>query len=320
MSTAALLDVLRSRGSPFAGLDLCQATGFSHPHDVHGPVFDQDVWDFRDVIGLPISLRPSERRMDFTHINNPRWRTVAKEYVTALMIPGHEAVRVLPHAYRTPRTLRTCVVKFRHVARWLNWLTDRGVSRLDRVTDQHCEAYLEERSYLRDKHGRPLRESKANRHVAAEAISGLAQYRPLFSTDRYAAGLRPFGGRTAWTIAGRTRNRENATPVVPATILQPMLAAALFMLDELSPHIVELNRQILQRRRLRTRSARGQNVDTSALRQAIERHIIEGRPLERLIGPWSAARASGASLDNADPLRDVALNPLARQAGYRQFD
>jgi hypothetical protein len=61
-------------GSPFAGMDICAAVGLRLPPGTRGPVFEQDVWDFTPVEGLPSYLQPSMRRMDFSAIANPRWR------------------------------------------------------------------------------------------------------------------------------------------------------------------------------------------------------------------------------------------------------
>ena len=63
---------------------------------------------FGDVDGLAVQLSEGDVRMDFTAIRDPRWRLVAKEYLLARMLPGHELVAVLPHAYRIPLALRSC--------------------------------------------------------------------------------------------------------------------------------------------------------------------------------------------------------------------
>jgi integrase len=69
-------------------------------------MFDDDVWDFANVIGLPMQMPLHVRRLDFTMIVNLPWRMVAKELVFALHVPWHEAVAPLPRPYRSPRTLR----------------------------------------------------------------------------------------------------------------------------------------------------------------------------------------------------------------------
>jgi hypothetical protein len=42
--------------SPFAGADVCQQAGLTLPPGERRPVFDDDLWDFTDVTGLPVSM------------------------------------------------------------------------------------------------------------------------------------------------------------------------------------------------------------------------------------------------------------------------
>ena len=74
--------------------------------------------------------------MDFTAICDPRWRLVAKEYLLARMLPGHELVAVLPHAYRIPLALRSCKRRLAELTGWLNWLTASGVGSLSQVSQR----------------------------------------------------------------------------------------------------------------------------------------------------------------------------------------
>jgi hypothetical protein len=99
-----------SRGrSPFAGADVCQRAGLTLPPRARRPVFDDDLWDFTDVSGLPVSMPLSDRRFSFTPIASPRWRLVAKELIFAMLAPRHEAVALLPRANRTPVHLHTAL-------------------------------------------------------------------------------------------------------------------------------------------------------------------------------------------------------------------
>src|SRR6266498_3146052 len=110
-------------------------------------------WDLAEVIGLPVQLRLSARRLDFTAIKEPRWQLVAKELMLALLAPRHPAVATLPRAYRTPLHLSTCHLRLGELTRWLNWLTGRGVTDLSQVSDAHCGAYLDHRRHARDDSG-----------------------------------------------------------------------------------------------------------------------------------------------------------------------
>ncbi|WP_251016542.1 hypothetical protein [Streptomyces sp. ISL-99] len=88
--------------SVFRGEDVCTAASLP----VHGagphPHFDDAIWDFTGVIGLPRYLARHARILSFTEIFNPQWRELAKEFIFARLAPDHHAVRELAHAYRTP--------------------------------------------------------------------------------------------------------------------------------------------------------------------------------------------------------------------------
>lgn len=87
--------------SPFTGADICRDAGLTLPGGTPRPVFDDDLWDFTDVVGLPVQMALYRRRFDFTTITDTRWRLVAKELILALLAPNHNAVVRLPRAYRT---------------------------------------------------------------------------------------------------------------------------------------------------------------------------------------------------------------------------
>ncbi len=54
--TAAVLPFRRQDRSPFAGADICRQAGLGIPDEAGRPNFDDDLWDFTDVAGLPVSL------------------------------------------------------------------------------------------------------------------------------------------------------------------------------------------------------------------------------------------------------------------------
>ena len=65
--------------------------------------------------------------------------------------------------------------------------------------------------------------------MAAAAIIELAHCRELLAADRYRDGFTPWNGRSSSQVAGMRAPAENKTPVVSQDILQPLLAAALYM-------------------------------------------------------------------------------------------
>ena len=88
-------------------------------------------------------------------------------------------------------------------------------------------------------------QSPGVRRAAAQIIVDLVDYRDLFTADRVPADLRPWGGATASAVAEMPCGRQgNKTPAVPGDVLQPMLAAALHLVQILGPHVVVLNEQI----------------------------------------------------------------------------
>jgi len=79
--TAAVLPAPQPGRSPFAGADICRQAGLTLPDGAARPNFDDDLWDFTDVAGLPVSLTLAVRRFSFgrrrrvpTPRRPPRWR------------------------------------------------------------------------------------------------------------------------------------------------------------------------------------------------------------------------------------------------------
>lgn len=303
--------------SPFAGLDICSAAGLRLQDALPGPVFEQDVWDFSRVAGLPAYLQLSTRRLDFTVIANPAWRLVAKEHMAALLAPGHEQVRYLSNARRQPLAVTTCANMLFHLAGWLNWLTARGVTSLGEVTALHCRQWAEQYSRVLDDDGNVIGDRPGAYYTAITTTSELARYRELYTADRYSPGLIP---RQGMMLTARLGLGENKTPVVPDHVLRPMLAAALYMTGVLGPHIItllEARRSVMRERRSARKSPRSQDA-VGDVRRVISAHVADGRPLDRLPADRIQARLDRGQMDEADPLLPVSVEALAREAGYRQ--
>ena len=58
--------------------------GLVLPAQAHRVMFENDVWDFTEVIGLPVQMALANRRFDFTAILDTRWRLLAKELILAV--------------------------------------------------------------------------------------------------------------------------------------------------------------------------------------------------------------------------------------------
>ncbi|MGH3926948.1 MAG: hypothetical protein ACRDTT_29455, partial [Pseudonocardiaceae bacterium] len=254
------------RQSVFAALDICHEAGLTLPDGTHRPVFEDDRWDFTAVIGLPNQMSKVSRRFDFTAITNSHWRIVAKEQIAAMIAPRHEAVMSLPRAYRNPLHLLTAFGRLAELTRFLNWLTKQGVTSLGEVDSDRCEAYLAHRRYLLDENGQVVGErSHATRRAAAQIVVDLVNHRELFSVDRVSEDLRPWGGAAPSVVAEMPCGRgQNKTPPVADTVLQPMLAAASYLVDTLGPHAIELITQVRDAD-LKWSYTHGNHVLTSAL-------------------------------------------------------
>ena len=156
----------------FAGTDVCRQAGLFLPEGAHRLAFDDDVWDFTHVNGLPVQMSLACRRFDFAAITDPRWRLVAKELIFAMLVPRHEAVALLPRAYRTALHLSTAGGRLIELTRFLHWLAERDIARLEDIDTDCCEEYLARRRYVRDGDDAVIGElSPATRRSAAQASS-----------------------------------------------------------------------------------------------------------------------------------------------------
>ncbi|MFI9629647.1 site-specific integrase [Streptomyces sp. NPDC052042] len=322
LTTAAAFD---GRSVAFAGADVCREAGFTLPEGTERPVFEDDVWDFTDVVGLPVQLALCTRRFDFAEITDERWRLVGKELVLTMLTPRHPAVAPLPRAHRTALHLRSCAGHLDELIRFCRWLSEQGVPGFAQIDTRICDAYMAHRRYILDENGEVVGEnSPGTRRRAAQVVVDLVNYRELFTADRVPADLRPWGGATASAIAEMPCGRiENKTQPVDTAVMQPMLAAALFLMSSLGPHAVELTRQIRETDKLSTRKAPGLRAVHVAPVVEFTELLNEYRdtctPLPMLADHHVADRlANGWSPD--DPLLAVATGVLARQAGITQFE
>jgi len=202
MTATAVFGATDAHRSVFAGVDVCREAALALPGGVRPPMFDDDFWDFTEVVGLPNQLAKVNRRFNFTPIINVDWRLVAKEQIVAMLAPRHGAVAPLPRAYRTPLHLATAFGRLAELTRFLNWLTGQGLASLADIDGQRCEAYLAHRRYVRDENDVVVGElSPATRRAAAQTIVDLVNHRELFTLDRVSAHLRPWGGAAPSAVA-----------------------------------------------------------------------------------------------------------------------
>lgn len=273
------------------------------------------------MIGLSAYLRPNQRALDFTPIVNREWRLTAKEYIAALMAPRHDAVRDLAHAERTVQALSTCHGKLSELIRWFKWLTEQGVTDLDQVTSYHCTAYVDFRGERLGDDGEVVANSASTRAVAMGAVIGLAQYRELFTGQRFRDDLRPFKGASAAGGSGRSAELAGANKVQPLSsdVQQPLLAAVLYMIQTLAPHILREADSKRERRAADRNLTATTHPGHRAFLRNLERRIETGEPLE-LMTQVAAKEARARGLrEEHDPLAAVSLSALARECGTKQF-
>jgi hypothetical protein len=310
-------------GSPFAGIDVLATAGWTSRPGVSRPCFEDDVWDLRIVQGRPRQAAGSDLVWDFTTVHDPRWRDVVKELMIAFLAPGHPSVATLARAYRCPLAVTTCASRRSMVTEWLNWLTGQNVRSLREVTQEHCERYLSARGQIYDRQARPIRQTSTSRKRGlVVAVADLATYGDLFSSDRYEPGFRPWKGLPPARIAGQQYTAENTTQPVPDVILRPLLAACLFIVEELGPHIVALHRRIHERPDSTTRPARhrstGPHPTAADIARALHEHRRDGEPLVELPEHQVQLRLH-SGWDPGDPLLRVSFQALANRAGGRAF-
>ncbi|MGO8889490.1 MAG: hypothetical protein ACLP8X_17265 [Streptosporangiaceae bacterium] len=304
--------------SPFTRSRVCAAAGLTIAAGGRPVLFDQDLWDFREVEGLPVQLHPGRLRLDFTLVTDPRWRQVAKEYIFARLAPAHPAVAVLPGACRVPLTLQTCRRRMPELAGWLNWLTSQQVPALENVTQDHCDRYLAERR-RKDNAGQVTGTlSPGTLQAVAAVIIELGAYAELFTADRYRDGFTPWRGRTASQVAGFRSGGENKTPSVDQQLLQPLLAAAFYLTGALGPHVLAL-RDSVRDARLASAGPRTARAGRDELGKVLQHHLNHSEPLVS-VGVRTISRRLGEGWAADDPLLPVSYQALARAAGAKRLD
>ena len=189
------------------------------------------------------------------------------------------------------------------------------------VDTQVCEAYFQFRRYVTGEDGSIVGEqSYAVRRSAAQIIVDLVDYRDLFTADRVRADLRPWGGATASAVAEMPSGRAgNKTQPVTGEVLQPMLAAALHLVEVLGERSVELAEQIRDIDRASSLKVPGlRHGGPTAIDDIIgvlADYTTTGTPLP-MLEDHDIARRLDAGWSADDQVLPVATSVVARRAGY----
>jgi hypothetical protein len=270
-------------------------------------VFDQDIWNLSGLTDAPVIMGAHRKILDFTQIANPRWRAVARQYLMARMAPSHPAVATLPHAIRSPLNPNSLWTALKHLTGWFNYLTEAGVASLTEVTQSHCDTYLQAISHGTDERGRRL--SPATLTMSVRAPQMLTRYTEILD-DHYRSGFTPWAGRSPDTVAGYERPYGNRVPPVPDTLLRPLLANTLYLVNTIAPPLAAeaaSARAADQREAASRRHLPAQQLNR--LREEIRSRTVSGIPAARL-SAGSLTQRLGRGWDQRDPLLHLAWHPL----------
>jgi hypothetical protein len=294
-------------GHPFRGLPVAETAGLRLRAGSRRSMFDQDVWDLTGLTDAPTVMSSHRKILDFTTIANPRWRQVAREYLLARLAPHHPAVATLPHAFRTPLNPNSLWAELKQLTAWFNHLTSAGVASLAEVDQRHCDTYLDGVARSATTPGRRL--SPATTVASVRATKTLALYAEILS-DRYRHGFVPWHGRSADEVTGYVRTAANRVPPVPEALLRPLLAACLYLVDVIGPHVAG-DADAARAADLReARSRRGLLIrERDDLRAGIEQRRLTGVPAYRASTGIIAQRLE-SGWDPGDPLLHLAWHPL----------
>jgi hypothetical protein len=310
--------------SVFAGEDVCLAAGLPVDPDRgdRRPFFDDDLWDFTCVTGLPRHQPRRVQIIDFRQITNPVLRQLTKEYLFGLLAPKHQRVRILPGAYRTPRVISTAHQRIFHIKRWFGWLADRGVHDLGEVTQEMCDAYLQWCQHTW-KDGKAIKETTPDyRRQAVSTLQDLADYGELFGAGGYPRGFRPWGSKSSQQVTGYRRSRSNRTQPVRQEVLQPLLAACFYVIEHLAEPVLALREA--ERRRAAEWERRFGDLDDADEHRAwkllmsgvIADYVRRGEPLPATSDEQLRARLAHGWAED-DVLLRVSVKRLAHEAGIR---
>ncbi|HKS47104.1 MAG TPA: hypothetical protein VJT49_18740, partial [Amycolatopsis sp.] len=256
--------------------------------------------------------------MDFTPITNPALRLTAKEYVFALMVPEHEVVIALPDARRTQYKPASVFNMTEEVVRWMNFVSGQGLTSLVEVMQEHCDAYKEirsERLPTSKRRGGPITE--ATMVSVLLPVRGLATYREVFSRDAYRPGFVPWKGKSIAQVAGKKSQAHNSTPPIPEEVLQPTVAAALYLVETLGPLVAEEFETLLQTS-MNGDSRRPRTIAPwlrAALTAVVDRYVAQQIPLPRNETRHAARRVT-RGWSSTDPLLRVDIGRLVNEASH----
>ncbi|MER6692245.1 hypothetical protein [Streptomyces minutiscleroticus] len=312
----------RPSRSVFSGADVAATARLAWRAGCPRPRFEDEVWSLAGWTDAPAQMTPAEKTWRFDRIAYPAWRVVAKELALAWVASRDERVLALPQARRIPRHPRTIHARIYHLTFWLNWLHRRGVRTFAAVTQDHCEAFLQEYGVVRDRAtGAAVRNKAASSlRSVVSAMQEITDYGGLLSADRHRDGFRPWGKRSPREVVGAPARPQAVIKTAPLgdDVLDPLLTACLHLVDVLGPHVVELRTALHAERRAREQITSRNLHDAGVLGALVDEHLAHGRPLPRLES-WVVSKRLRRGWDPKDPLLHVNFQDLLRPTRHRDI-
>src|SRR6266851_1011543 len=302
-----LAPAFRDASRPFSGLDVATAADLRLRPGSLRPRFDQDLWDLSGLADAPVVMSAHRKILDFTRIAHPRWRIVAREYLMARLAPRHPAVATLPGAFRIALNPHTLWRELDAMTDWFNFLTANGVTSLRDVDQRHCDAFLETASRSTVDPQRRL--APVTIAAAVRTTRCFVLYAGILS-DHYRREFVPWAGRSADTVAGYVRSNVNQVSPVADSLLRPLMAGALYLVDTIGPHLAQEASAARAADRLEAASLRGlRHAERDTMRAALEEHRRAGMAAV-LVDSATCARRLNKGWDPNDPLLRVAWPPV----------
>ncbi|MFD9192860.1 hypothetical protein ACFWCA_32180 [Streptomyces phaeochromogenes] len=323
MTIAAVHGELPER-SVFAGADIAATAGLNWKSGAVRPRFEDEVWSLKGWADAPVQMKSPEGNWNFGRIHHPAWRVVAKELCLSWLASKDERVLALPRARRIPRHPRTVWSRLYLLSFWFNWLHERRITTLAAVTQDHCDAFVQEYNVVRDETGEVIRPKSANSlRSLVSGMQEISDYADVLSADRYRTGFRPWGERSPREITG-TPSRPDIqikTQPLPDEVLSPLLGASLLLVEVLGPHIAGLRRTLQADRDQWNTAKRSRYLrmnEQDELAAIIDSYLRAERPLPQL-EPGHVNRRLHRGWDPHDPLLHVSFQHLARPTGHWDF-
>ncbi|GHD61276.1 hypothetical protein GCM10010336_14710 [Streptomyces goshikiensis] len=151
--------------------------------------------------------------------------------------------------------------------------------------------------------------------IVVRTVQVIALYAELLSTDAYPAGFVPWNGRTAAAVVGAKPRGENAVPLVPDQLLQPLLATCPYLVEAVGPRLAEVVEARRAHEAARAKGPVARIADVPRLQGLCEEPRERAEPLPKI----TANQISRYPDRLGDPLRPLARGYLVSLAGFRKI-